>query len=94
MELSNTMYALDSTTIDLCLSVFPLASCQAASADQAVLWHIGKFSEDANLDRGIGLSVGRHCSKKLNLNVFPYTLLPVLSLTLFEKMPLQQAFQG
>jgi len=30
--------------------------------------------------------------KKLNLHVFLYTLLQVLSLTLFEKMPLQQAF--
>jgi len=30
--------------------------------------------------------------KKLNLNVSLYTLLQVLSLTLFEKMPLQQAF--
>jgi transposase len=32
--------------------------------------------------------------KKLNLNVSLYTLLQVLSLTLFEKMPLQQAFPG
>ena len=31
--------------------------------------------------------------KKLNLNVSLYSLLQVLSLTLFEKMPLQQAFQ-
>ena len=31
--------------------------------------------------------------KKLNLDVSLYTLLQVLSLTLFEKMPLQQAFQ-
>ena len=32
--------------------------------------------------------------KKLNLDVSLYTLLQVLSLTLFEKMPLQQAFPG
>ena len=32
--------------------------------------------------------------KKLNLEVSLYTLLQVLSLTLFEKMPLQQAFPG
>ena len=30
--------------------------------------------------------------KKLNLDVSLYTLLQVLSLTLFEKMPLQPAF--
>ena len=32
--------------------------------------------------------------KKLNLDASLYTLLQVLSLTLFEKMPLQQAFPG
>jgi IS4 transposase len=32
--------------------------------------------------------------KKLNLDVSLYTLLQVSSLTLFEKMPLQQAFPG
>ena len=32
--------------------------------------------------------------KRLNLDVSLYTLLQVLSLTLFEKMPLQQAFPG
>jgi hypothetical protein len=32
--------------------------------------------------------------KKLNLDFSLYTLLQVLSLTLFEKMPLQQAFPG
>ena len=32
--------------------------------------------------------------KKLNIDVSLYTLLQVLSLTLFEKMPLQQAFPG
>ena len=32
--------------------------------------------------------------KKLNLDVSLYTLLQVLSLTLFEKIPLQQAFPG
>ena len=32
MELSNTVYALDSTTIDLCLSVFPWARFQSTKA--------------------------------------------------------------
>ena len=31
--------------------------------------------------------------KKLNLDVSLYTLLQILSVTIFEKMPLQQAFQ-
>jgi hypothetical protein len=32
--------------------------------------------------------------KRLNLNVSLYTLLQILSVTLFEKMPIQQAFTG
>ena len=32
--------------------------------------------------------------KRLNLDASLYTLLQILSLTLFEKMPIQQAFQG
>ncbi len=32
--------------------------------------------------------------KRLNLNASLYTLLQILSVTLFEKMPLQQAFPG
>ena len=30
--------------------------------------------------------------KRLNLNASLYTLLPIMSVTLFKKMPLQQAF--
>ena len=32
--------------------------------------------------------------KRLNLDASPYTLLQIFSLTLFEKMPIQQAFAG
>ncbi len=32
--------------------------------------------------------------KRLNLDASLYTLLQILSLTLFEKMPIQQAFTG
>ena len=32
--------------------------------------------------------------KRLNLEASLYTLLQILSLTLFEKMPIQQAFAG
>ncbi len=32
--------------------------------------------------------------KRLNLNASLYTLLQIFPLTLFEKMPVQQAFQG
>jgi hypothetical protein len=33
---------------------------QTAPADQAVLWHVGKRGEDANLDRGVSVCLGRH----------------------------------
>ena len=33
---------------------------QTAPADQAVLWHVGERREDANLDRGVGVCLGRH----------------------------------
>ena len=32
--------------------------------------------------------------KRLNLDAWLYTLLQIFSLTLFEKMPIQQAFAG
>lgn len=32
LDLTNTVYALDSTTIDLCLSVFPRANFRTAKA--------------------------------------------------------------
>lgn len=32
--------------------------------------------------------------KRLNLDASPYTLLQILSVTLFEKMPIQQTLQG
>jgi hypothetical protein len=31
-----------------------------APSDQAVLWRAGKRREDANLDRGVGICLGRH----------------------------------
>ena len=56
IELENTTYALDSTTIDLCLPLFP--------------WALFRTTKSA---------VKMHT---------------ILSVTLFEKMPMQQAFPG
>ena len=69
VELDNTVYALDATTIDLCLSRHhPCATVQsevasrtllqmdqAASAHQEVLRHERERGQDANLDRRLGL---------------------------------------
>jgi hypothetical protein len=63
---------------------------QAASSDQALPWNIGEGGQVANLDRRSGLSSGT-IIEKLNLDASFYTLLQILSVTLFEKIHLQQA---
>ena len=67
---------------------------QAASADQAVLRDIRKCSEDPNLDRRLGLRPRRNRKKRLTLDASLYTLLQILSVTLFEKIPIDQALAG
>jgi hypothetical protein len=67
---------------------------QAASSDQTILRYLGKRGQDTNLDRMSVYVLVAIVRKKLNLDVSLYTLLQVLSLTLFEKTPLQQAFPG
>ena len=67
---------------------------QAASSDQAVLRHVGERGEDADLDCRLGLRPRRHRQKRLDLDASLYTLLQILSVTLFEKMPIHQALAG
>ena len=67
---------------------------QAASSDQTNLWYVGNAVKTQ-----IWIAVSVYVlvaivRKKLNLDVSLYTLLQALSLTLFERMPLQQAFPG
>jgi hypothetical protein len=62
---------------------------QAASAHQAVLRHPRKRGEDAAVDCRVRSR--RHRQERLGLDASLYTLLQVLSVTLFEKMPLNQA---
>ena len=67
---------------------------QAASSDQAVLRHVGERGEDADLDCRLGLRPRRHRQEGLDLDASLYTLLQILSVTLFEKMPIHQALAG
>ena len=60
IELEQTIYALDATTIDLCLSLFP--------------WAVFR----------------KRKKKQLKLKQSLYTILQIISVTLFEKMPLLQ----
>jgi hypothetical protein len=65
-----------------------------ASAYQAVLRHVGECGEAAKLDRCQRLCARRHHQKALNLPVSRDTLRQILSVTLFETMPVPQAFPG
>ena len=65
---------------------------KAASSDQAVLRHVGQRGEDANIDRGFVYGLVAIVKKRLGLEASLYTLLQVFSVTLFEKMPMSQAF--
>ena len=67
---------------------------QAASSDQAVLRHVGERGEDADLDCRLGLRPRRHCQEAPRPDASLYTLLQILSVTLFEKMPIHQALAG
>ena len=68
---------------------------QAASSDQVVLRHVRERGEDADLDCSLGLEViVAIVKKRLDLDVSLYTLLQILSVTLFEKMPIHQALAG
>ena len=64
---------------------------QAASSDQAVLRHVGERGEDADLDCRLGLRPRRHRQEASRPGRSLYTLLQILSVTLFEKMPIHQA---
>ena len=65
---------------------------QTTSSHQTFLRYLGERREDADLDCGIGVRARGDHQKQLNLNVSLYTLLQILSVTVFEKMPIQQVF--
>jgi hypothetical protein len=83
MDLSNTVYALDSTTIDLCLSLFPWAPFRSTKA--AVKMHT-LLDLRGNIPSFIHISDG----KLHDVNVLDL-MLQVFSVTLFEKIPLDKA---
>src|ERR1700719_3984028 len=64
---------------------------QAAPADQAVLRHVGKCGEDADLDRGLRLCPRRHRQEAPRLGRFALHIATDFFGTLFEKIDLKQA---
>lgn len=61
---------------------------QATPADQGVLWNHRECGQPPNLDRHRRLCPDGHVKKRLSLPRSLYTILQILSVTLFEKTPI------
>jgi|GEM_PF-1432579 len=64
---------------------------QAAPAHQSFLWHFAERSQDANLDWIAVYVLVAIVKKRLNLEKSLHSILQILSVSLFEKMPIYQA---
>ena len=83
LELEETVYALDSSTIDLCLTLFP--------SNQEVF---GNTKNAVKTQIWIAISIYvlvAIIKKRMKLDRSLYTILQILSVTLFEKTPILQA---
>ncbi len=79
VDLKDTVYALDSTTIDLCLSLFPWAHFRSTKAAvKTQIWIAVSVYVLAAIVR-----------KRLKLDVSRYTLMQVFSVTVFEKASIE-----
>jgi hypothetical protein len=67
---------------------------QTASADQTVLRHHRECGQDSNMDRHHRLRLGCHREKTPQYRGFAIYHPTVLSLTLFEKTPLDQLLKN
>ena len=65
---------------------------QAAPANQVLLWHPPKHRENPNLDRRLGVLASGHRQKALGSQLSLYTILQILSVSIFEKTPLIELF--
>ena len=90
VDLDHSLYALDSTTIDLCLSLFPWAKFRQHKG--AVKMHT-LLDLHGNIPTFIRITDGI-VRKRMSLDSSLYQILQILSLTLFEKTPILQALQA
>ena len=67
---------------------------QAAPAHQGILRHFRKRRQIANLDRPLGLRLGCHRQEAPRTHGEPLRILQILSLTLFEKTPVNGLFDS
>ena len=65
---------------------------QAASSHQGPLRHFHQFGKNPDLDRRFIHVLVAIIRKRLHLELNLYTILQILSVTLFEKVPLDQLF--
>ena len=95
VELDQTAYVFDSTTIDLCLSLFPWATFRKRKA--AIKLHT-LMDLRGSIPCFISVSQGKTNDKvvldELNLEHSLSEILQILSITLFEKEPLAQLLSG
>jgi len=105
VDLDQSLYALDSTTIDLCLSLFPWAKFRrrkAAVKMHTLLQHLrikafyGTSENAVKTQIWIAVSIYVLVAivrKRLGLAASLYQTLQILSVTLFEKTPILCALQ-
>jgi hypothetical protein len=63
---------------------------QAIPAHQVFLWDIRKCSQNTNLDSYHNLCFGCNSQKRLKIEASLYTVLQILSVTIFDKSPILQ----
>ena len=65
---------------------------QTAFEDKIILWYQRKCRKSSNMDCYRYIFAGRNNEKNFKLDQSLYTILQVLSVSLFEKMPILEAF--
>ncbi|VFN03062.1 MAG: Transposase DDE domain-containing protein [Candidatus Kentron sp. G] len=104
IELQQTVYALDSTTIDLCLSVFPWAKFRKTKSSALTIaqlyrcrWQVELFfkwiKQHLRIKSFFGTSENA-VKTQIWLEASLYTILQILSVSVFEKTPFLQIVIG
>jgi len=96
LELDQTVYALDSSTIELCLSLFPWA--QVGRDRSSVKLHT-LLDPQGSIPANLWIAVTTDLlvaivRKRLGIELDLYTILQVLSVYAFEKTPLPQVLSA
>jgi len=63
---------------------------QTTFTNQIFFWNHGKCSKDPNLDRHFCIILISIIKKRLKLDITLYTFLQILSVSVFEKIPILQ----